>query len=65
MSARDELIAYCLVATPNDVTFAKAEQLADAYRAEVLREAAVHDADPDSTVPPLCADLTKHAKEAS
>ncbi|MGW2223892.1 hypothetical protein [Streptomyces formicae] len=40
MTARDELLYYCLAATPNEVTVAKSEQLADAYRAEVLREAA-------------------------
>lgn len=40
MSARDELTGFCLAALPNEQGFAKAERLADAFRAEVLREAA-------------------------
>ncbi|MFH8751037.1 hypothetical protein ACH4GK_32150 [Streptomyces rimosus] len=40
MSARDELIGFCLAALPNEQGFAKAERLAAAFRAEVLREAA-------------------------
>ncbi|MBX9392215.1 hypothetical protein K4749_01040 [Streptomyces sp. TRM72054] len=39
MNARDELIGYCLAASPNEVAFQKAEELADAYRAENLTEA--------------------------
>jgi hypothetical protein len=39
MNARDHLIGYALVALPNEPAFAKCEQLADAFRAEVLREA--------------------------
>lgn len=35
-TARDNLIGYCLVATPNEVTFERAERLADAYRDAVL-----------------------------
>lgn len=31
-AARDNLIGYCLAATPNEATFERAEQLADAYR---------------------------------
>lgn len=38
ITARQNLINYALVASPNEVAFAKCEQLADAYRAEVLRE---------------------------
>ncbi|WP_331731870.1 hypothetical protein OG298_45325 (plasmid) [Streptomyces sp. NBC_01005] len=41
MSARENLIGYdALVALPNEPAFEKCEQLADAYRAEVLHEAA-------------------------
>ncbi|WP_309049028.1 hypothetical protein [Streptomyces sp.] len=45
MSARENLIGFCLVALPNEPGFARAERLADAYRAEVLREvyAAIQD----------------------
>ncbi|MFE7566903.1 hypothetical protein ACFU76_08045 [Streptomyces sp. NPDC057539] len=39
-SAREQLISYALVALPNEPAFARCEQLADAFRAEVLREAA-------------------------
>lgn len=39
-NAREKLIGFALAATPNDVTSAKAEQLADAFAAEVLRDAA-------------------------
>lgn len=40
-TARDNLISYCLAASPNEVTLGRAERLADAYRAAVLAEAAV------------------------
>jgi len=40
MSAREELISFCLVGLPNEACFVKADTLADAFRAEVLREAA-------------------------
>ncbi|MFF1916181.1 hypothetical protein ACFVYE_32260 [Streptomyces sp. NPDC058239] len=40
MSAREDLIGYALVALPNEPAFEKCEQLADAYRAEILHEAA-------------------------
>lgn len=36
MTAREELIGFCLAALPNEPGFAKAEALADAYRAEVV-----------------------------
>jgi hypothetical protein len=43
-TARERLLNYALAATPNEVTFEKAEQLAHAYEAEhrdqVLTEAA-------------------------
>lgn len=38
MSARDDLIGYALVALPNAPAFAKCDQLADAYCAEVIAE---------------------------
>jgi len=38
MSARDELIGYCLVNLPNEPAFEHAEVLADRYRAEILAE---------------------------
>lgn len=38
MTAREDLIGYALVALPNEPAFAKCEELADAFRAEVLRE---------------------------
>lgn len=40
MTAREDLIGFALVALPNESAFAKCEQLADAYRAEVRAEAA-------------------------
>lgn len=39
-TAREQLLGYCLAATSNEVTCRKAEELADAYRAEVLAEGA-------------------------
>ncbi|GGJ87365.1 hypothetical protein GCM10011583_18610 [Streptomyces camponoticapitis] len=39
-SARERLIGYALVALPNEPAFAKCDELADAFRAEVLNEAA-------------------------
>lgn len=39
-SAREQLIGYALVALPNEPAFAKCDELADAFRAEVLNEAA-------------------------
>ncbi|TFI30087.1 hypothetical protein [Streptomyces sp. 4R-3d] len=38
-SARERLIGYALVALPNEPAFAKCDELANAFRAEVLHEA--------------------------
>ena len=38
MSARENLIGYALVALPNEPAFAKCEEMADAFRAEVIAE---------------------------
>lgn len=38
MSARENLIGYALVALPDEPATAKCEELADAFRAEVLAE---------------------------
>lgn len=51
-SARERLIGYALVALPNEPAFAKCDELADAFRAEVLNEAADKLAD---RVPPATA----------
>ncbi|MFD9630147.1 hypothetical protein [Streptomyces violascens] len=40
MTARERLLSYALSATPNEVTIAKCEELADAYRDEVRAEVA-------------------------
>lgn len=39
-TARDDLIGFCLAASPNEVAFERAGRLADAYRAAVLAAAA-------------------------
>ena len=52
MSARERLIGYALAATPNEVTFAKCEELADALAAEAVAAAA-----PDPLTPKRLAEI--------
>ncbi|MEJ8654851.1 hypothetical protein WKI65_44140 [Streptomyces sp. MS1.AVA.3] len=37
-SARENLLGYCLVSTPNEVTLNRADRLADAFAAQVVSD---------------------------